>query len=179
MASDTKHVGWPLPGIEFTTSQDGELLFRSPYGAIAQFDASGFQAIDPEGWVPTGDLGRQTDDGHIELMARFSEVFKRNGEKISIPIVLDSVGSAWSGNVSAYREVDGAGEEGYVLVVAPHPNSDDVRSILSILRHQYPRSHWPLRLESLGELPLLPNGKVDVQKLAESSSRPQHWRQRL
>ena len=178
-ADEGSHVGWPLPGIEIGTSPEGELLFRSPYGAVAQADQDGFREINPADWVSTGDLGRQFDDGHVELMARSSEVFKRHGEKVSIPSILDSITPAWRGHASTYREVDGSGENGYVLVIAPHPENEDVRNILSALRRNHARAHWPLRLESIGELPFLPNGKIDVRALGEQANLRQHWRQRI
>ncbi|MDH3275719.1 MAG: acyl--CoA ligase [Gammaproteobacteria bacterium] len=178
-AEETSHVGWPLPGIEIDSSPEGELLFRSPYGAVGQADDNGFRVIGPADWVATGDLGRQLDDGHVELLARSSEVFKRHGEKISIPVVLSSVSLAWRGPVSTYREVDGSGEDGYVLVISPHPGDGDVRKILLTLRNKHARSHWPLRIESIDELPFLPNGKIDVQELGEQVDLKQHWRQRI
>ena len=178
-AEETSHVGWPLPGIEIDSSPEGELLFRSPYGAVGQADDNGFRVIGPADWVPTGDLGRQSDDGHVELLARSSEVFKRYGEKVSIPIVLGSVSLAWRGHVGTYREVDSSGEDGYVLVIAPHPSDDEVRDILSALRSNHARSHWPLRIESIDELPFLPNGKIDLQGLGEQADLRQHWRQRI
>jgi acyl-CoA synthetase (AMP-forming)/AMP-acid ligase II len=178
-AEAANHVGWPLPGIEVSTSGEGELVFRSPYGAVAYADASGFRVIGPGEWVGTGDLGRLADDGHVQLVARSSEVFKRYGEKISIPTIIETVTPAWRGRAASYREVDSAGEDGYVLVLAPRPDSGDVREVLSALRSHHPRSHWPLRLESLVELPLLPNGKIDTQALAGQAGLQQHWRQRI
>ena len=178
-AEEASHVGWPLPGIEIDSSPDGELLFRSPYGAVGQADEDGFRAIGSEDWVKTGDLGRQMDDGHVELTARSSEVFKRHGEKVSIPIVLKSVASVWHGNTGTYREADGSGEDGFVLVVAPHPDKNEVRSILSTLRNNHARAYWPLRIESMAELPLLPNGKIDLRALGEQADVMQHWRQRI
>lgn len=178
-AAEASHVGWPLPGIEISSSAKDELLFRSPYGAVAQADQDGFRVIEASTWVPTGDLGRQSADGHVELMARSSEVFKRHGEKISIPSILGSVAPVWRGHVGAYRQVDSAGEDGYVLVVAPHPEKKEVRGILSALRADFVRAHWPLRLESIDELPFLPNGKVDLQRLGEQDNLRQHWRQRI
>ena len=178
-ADSAGHVGWPLPGVEIESSPGGELLFRSPYGAVAQADEDGFRLIDAADWVATGDLGQQADDGHVELTARSSEVFKRHGEKVSIPVVLDSVARAWHGHASAYRAVDSSGEEGYVLVIAPHPGDGDIRKILSMLRSDHARSHWPLRIESIAELPFLANGKVDLQRLGEQVDLEQHWRQRI
>jgi len=178
-AQSAGHIGWPLPGITLKTATSGELLFRSPYGAVAQADETGFSIIDKEMWVPTGDLGEQAEDGHVELHGREGDVFKRYGEKISLPLLLHSVAIQWPGQVGVYREVDGAGEEGYVLILAPHPSKAQVMSILKALRADHPRPHWPLRVESLETLPLLPNGKVDLGKLALQSDTQERWRQRI
>jgi acyl-CoA synthetase (AMP-forming)/AMP-acid ligase II len=178
-AEEGSHVGWPLPGIEIDSSSEGELLFRSPFGAVAQADQDGFRIIEPTDWVPTGDLGRQFEDGHVELVARSAEVFKRYGEKVSIASIMGTVESAWRGHAGTYREVDASGEDGYVLVVAPQPGAGEVRKILLELRRNHVRAHWPLRIESIEKLPLLPNGKIDLQRLGEQSNLRQHWRQRI
>lgn len=178
-ASLGANVGRPLPGVEMMTSEDDRLLFRSPYGCVAYVDAEGYHAVTSEDWVPTGDLARSQPDGSWELLGRSNEVFKRYGEKISVPAVLATVMDRWSGQGDTYRETDPSGEMGYVLVLAPPPEDTDVRGILQALRASHTRIHWPLRIESLDELPRLPNGKIDRMRLGHSDSRQVHWRQRL
>jgi len=178
-AQSAVHIGWPVPGITLKTTSSGELLFRSPYGAVAQADETGFSSFDEQMWMPTGDLGELAEDGHVELHGREGDVFKRYGEKISLPLLLHCVAVQWPGQAGVCREVDSAGEEGYVLILAPHPSKEQVRSILKMFRADHPRSHWPLRVESLDELPLLPNGKVDRGKLALHKYTQEHWRQRI
>jgi len=128
-------------------------------------------------WVPTGDLGRQEDDGHWEILGRQGEVFKRHGEKISLPQILTTVGAKWRGIAECYRETDPHGETGYVLVLSPRPAEEEVRTLLTELSQTLPRTHWPLRVESLVDVPLLANGKIDREAMAGRPGAVVHWKQ--
>lgn len=171
-------VGCPLPGVAMRAGEAGELLFRSPLGAVALIDDEGLHRIAPEDWTATGDLGR-IEAGRVILTGRASEVFKRHGEKIALPILLESVGHSWRGGAAFYRERDSRGEEGHVLVLAPHPGDEATRAILQTFRERHPRALWPLRIESVEQLPSLPNGKVDVGALPSLGNKIVHWRQRI
>jgi acyl-CoA synthetase (AMP-forming)/AMP-acid ligase II len=178
-AAEAAHVGWTLPGVEMRSGADEDLLFRSRYGAVGFINSSGFQAITPEDWVPTGDLGVALSDGGWRLTGRRSEVFKRYGERISLPKIAQSLFDAWGGTLAYYRDVDRAGEDGYVLVLSPEPDDSQVHAVLRVLRKEYPRTQWPLRIESATAIPLLPNGKTDSRGLAELSGKREHWRLRI
>lgn len=178
-ASEAHHVGFPLPGIEMKADPEGRLLFRSPYGAVALGDESGWMAVEPTTWVPSGDLGLLGDDGHVELLGRQGEVFKRYGEKISLRQIMSTLQPAWRGTVEYYREIDARGEAGFVVVLAPHPGEGEVVALLKALSLKHPRTHWPLRVESVESIPLLANNKVDREGLARQSGAQIHWRQRI
>jgi acyl-CoA synthetase (AMP-forming)/AMP-acid ligase II len=179
-AAAAQHIGWTLPGGEMRAdAADSRLLFRSAYGAVALADDTGLQRVTETTWVPTGDLGRQAEDGHWELLGRQGEVFKRYGEKISLPQILTSVRAHWRGLAESYRETDPRGEAGYVLVLSPRATDDEAKAILKELSFKHPRTHWPLRVESLPAMPLLPNGKIDREGLAGQPEAVVHWRQRI
>lgn len=178
-ANEADHIGWTLPGVEMRTDADARLQFRSPYGAVAVLDDNGLLRVDKETWIPTGDLGRQAADGHWELFGREGEVFKRYGEKISLPQILGHVRAHWHGQADAYRETDPRGEAGYVLVLAPQPEDVQVRDLLQRLARIYPRSYWPLRVVGLPALPLLANGKVDRSQLPHAAGAVIYWKQHL
>jgi acyl-CoA synthetase (AMP-forming)/AMP-acid ligase II len=178
-ADEAPEIGRPLPGVELRTDENGQLVFRSPYGAVGIIDENGFAAIGPETWVGTGDLGAQTERGTWKLAGRASEVFKRHGEKVSLYLLLTAVFRSWHGQAAFYREPDKSGEEGHVLALAPTPREEEVRSILQVFRKDFPRAHWPLRIESLGSLPLLSNGKVNAAGIAAVPDRQVHWQQRI
>jgi acyl-CoA synthetase (AMP-forming)/AMP-acid ligase II len=176
---EASDIGVPIPGVQLKTGGGGEILFLSEYRGVAQVDSGGCRAIADDEWMPSGDLGREGDDGHWHVLGRPGEVFKRYGEKVSIPQVLSTVNQRWDGQANCYRERDGAGEEGYALVLCPTPSEASVRAILQAMRTAHPRTHWPLRIESKDQLPLLPNGKVDGSALRDSDGKLLHWRQRI
>ena len=172
-------IGRPLPGVELQTGESNQLLFLSRYRSVAQFDGNGFRPIAPDEWIPNGDLVCQGDDEHWHLLGRTGEVFKRYGEKIALPQVLTTVNQEWQGQVGYYREKDGAGEDGYVLVLSPQPTEENLRGLMRLFRARHPRTHWPLRIESTAMLPLRPNGKVDGLAIQGLEDRTLLWRQRI
>ena len=177
--SDGANVGLPLKGIEISATEDHAILFRSPYGAVGVVEGQEFRAIDPEEWIPSGDLGKIEEDGSLKLLGRSSEVFKRHGEKVSLASLSSTVAAAWPGQLAFYREQDSSGEEGCVLVLTPLSKMENIRPVLMALRHHHPRSHWPIRIETLEELPMLPNGKPDIRQIASSAGKNEIWRQHI
>jgi cyclohexanecarboxylate-CoA ligase len=178
-SSDGANVGRPLAGIEISTNEDHAILFRSPYGAVGVVEAQEFRPIDLEEWIPSGDLGKIEEDGSLKLIGRSSEVFKRHGEKVSLASLSSTVAAAWPGQLAFYREQDSSGEEGCVLVLTPVAKMENIRPVLLALRHQHPRSHWPLRIETLEELPMLPNGKPDIRQIASAAEKVEIWKQHI
>ena len=178
-ASQAAHIGFTLPGIKMTSDHKKRLLFRSPFAAVAYINDEGFQSVAPGEWIPSGDLGGPLDDGGWRLLGRTNEVFKRYGEKISLPQLLTTVKSNWSGDAVFYQEVDPGGEQACVLALSPEPDKQEVRQILMAFRNNHSRPHWPLRIESLEQMPLLPSGKIDTLALAETRDKQLHWRQRI
>jgi acyl-CoA synthetase (AMP-forming)/AMP-acid ligase II len=175
---DASDIGRPLPGIELRADDAGRLLFRSPYGAVAVHEGGSLRTIAPTDWIASGDLAEPAGEGW-RLLGRANEIFKRHGEKVSLPAVLDTVGTAWSGETGVYRATDRAGEDGYVLVLAPTADARQVRGILGALRARHPRAQWPLRIEVAPTLPRLHNGKLDQTALGRSEDRAVAWDQRI
>jgi len=173
------NIGRPLPGITLKTDGDGRILFLSPYRAVGFYDSEGWHLVGNEEWVPSGDLGEEISGGYWKITGRSNEVFKRYGEKISLPGVLESVYGVWPHPAGVFREKDRAGEEGYVLVLSPAPDPEQIQRILQTFRKKHPRTQWPLRVESTAELPMLSNGKIDALGLKNLSGKMVHWDQRI
>ncbi len=178
-AREATDVGRPLPGIEVRLGEQGELLFRSPFGAVAFFEEGGLRRLEPEAWIPSGDHAECTEAGTWRLLGRANQVFKRYGEKIALARLLDTVGSAWAGQAHFYKERDRMNEEGFCLLLTPAPAEEDVRAVLKAFRAAHPRTHWPLRVESVDELPVLPNGKTDLAALSSLANKTVHWKNRI
>jgi long-subunit acyl-CoA synthetase (AMP-forming) len=68
--------GKPLPGVELQLATDGEILLKSPWlmrGYHNNPDETR-RAIDKRGWLHTGDVGRLTPDGDLEIIDRKKEL---------------------------------------------------------------------------------------------------------
>jgi long-chain acyl-CoA synthetase len=78
-------IGMPLPGIECTRADDGELLIRGPYVSPGYYGPAGVEsASDPAGWFGTGDLVSLDPEGHFRIVGRKKEIYKnRAGQTIA------------------------------------------------------------------------------------------------
>ena len=87
-------VGRPVPGVEqqivdadgrpLPTGTAGQLMLAGPSRMSRYWAAPDRTREALRGrWLMTGDVGSLTDDGHLQLLGRASEVINRGGEKIS------------------------------------------------------------------------------------------------
>lgn len=70
-------VGTPCDGFELRIAADGEVLARGFAVMRGYFDdpAATAEAIDPDGWLHTGDLGLLTDAGRLKIIGRKKDMF--------------------------------------------------------------------------------------------------------
>jgi long-subunit acyl-CoA synthetase (AMP-forming) len=69
-------VGRALPGVEVKLDVDGELLLRAPLvmKGYRNDPARTAEAIDPDGWLHTGDIAEIDGDGYITIVDRKKEI---------------------------------------------------------------------------------------------------------
>jgi len=79
-------VGTPYPGVELRLGPENEVLARSPsimQGYWNNPDATR-AAIDPEGWLHTGDVGAIDADGYLKITDRIKElIITAGGKKVA------------------------------------------------------------------------------------------------
>ena len=80
-------VGKPLPSVELKLAEDGEILARgeSIFGGYHKNPEATQEAFTPDGWLKTGDVGRWTDDGFLQIVDRKKDIFVTAGGKNVAP----------------------------------------------------------------------------------------------
>ncbi len=76
-------VGKPLQSVQIELAHDGEILARGPsvFGGYHKDPGATAAAFDDEGWFKTGDIGRWTEDGFLQIIDRKKEILVTAGGK--------------------------------------------------------------------------------------------------
>jgi long-chain acyl-CoA synthetase len=162
-------VGRPLPGTELAIAAAdergrGEVLFRGPsvVGGYWQDAAATAEAISPEGWLATGDVGYLDEDGYLYLVDRKKEVVIRGGYNVyprEVEEVLYAHEDVLEAAVLGVPHPTLGEEVSAVVVLRPgaSPSADELQAWVRerIAAYKYPRV-----IAFVDELPKGPSGKI-------------------
>jgi O-succinylbenzoic acid--CoA ligase len=154
------HRGRPLDGVEVRTDEDGQLHVRGPM--LLRCYRDGSDPKDPEGWLPTGDLGAVVD-GTVEVHGRMSDVIVTGGEKV-LPTAVEKALS----HHPEVKEVAVAGEPDdewgqrvVAWVVARRPGTPPtLASLRELAKETLPAYCAPKDMVLVAELPKTAVGKT-------------------
>lgn len=146
----------------------GEIRVRGEFVMNGYWDNDGATraAFTDAGWLQTGDLAFRRPDGLITLVGRRSDMFKSGGYNI-YPAEVEQVIETYPGVLAAavlsvsdplYSEV------GVAFVICNSPELDE-QSLRRHSRELLANYKIPKYFKFVGQMPMLPNGKVDKRAL--------------
>jgi HIP---CoA ligase len=166
-------IGRPWPWIEARNGEEGELLIRSSSLMLGYYDdaEATAAAIDPEGFLHTGDVVEVGADGLLRFRGRLKEMINSGGLKV-YPAEVERV-------LAAHPAVAAA-----AVVPAPDDRLGEVPVAFVVLREEAPDGELaafceerlsgykvPRRFERVDALPANSAGKVQKFLLRERAAR--------
>ncbi|MDO8056505.1 MAG: AMP-binding protein, partial [Candidatus Hermodarchaeota archaeon] len=151
----------------------GELLLRGPHGFSGYWNnpQATQDTIEPDGWVHTGDLVRQDDDGFFYIAGRKKEMLISGGENI-FPIEIERV-------LDEHESIDAAavvgmpdkkwGEVPIAFVVLKGDVAVTEKDLKEYMRQKLARYKVPKKVAFVKELPLTSAGKINKRELEKQA----------
>ncbi len=152
-------VGKPLRSVEVKIADDGEILVRGPNVMLGYWNDTEATntAIDPDGWLYTGDVGYITERGNLRITDRKKYIFVNKGGKNIAPQPIENL-IAQSPYVDQCILIGDNREYNVALIM---PNVEQITELARNL---------DIHFESFAEL--VNNPKI-IQKIKESIDRLQ------
>ena len=169
-------IGRPSPGVRYRIVGDdgqavqpgeiGELLIASPFLMSDYLDEPTLEPIR-QGWLATGDLGREREPGVVEIAGRKKELIYRGGNKVA-PQEIEFACSAHPKVAAALavgRPDARLGQRIHALIVPREPGlaAPELRAFLGERLEKYKQ---PDVLYFAAELPAGRTGKADRARFA-------------
>ena len=125
-------------------------------------------AIDREGWLSTGDLGRFDEHGYLTLVGRLNEMYLRGAYNV-YPVEVERILSQHPtvGAVAVVAKADPVlGDVGVAFVVPAAGAEPTLGELRAWCKRHLADYKAPDVVSVLSELPLTAMGKVDKQSLS-------------
>ena len=157
-------------GSEVLRGKQGEIIIRNPLTMIGYFkDSEKTAETKRDGWIRTGDIGYQDEDGYFFFVGRKKEVIRRRGELIS-PVEIERVINSHPGvEESAVIGIPsglGSGEEEVKAYVRLKPDESTApQEIISWCSEKLAEFKVPRYLEFRDDFPRSAIGRIQKNLL--------------
>ena len=163
--------GRPIADFELRIGEHDEVLLRGPNVMLGYLDdpEATAAAIDSDGWLHTGDVGRVDEAGNLSITDRLKDMYISGGFNV-YPAEVEQVLARLDGVVeSAVIGVPDVrlGEVGKAFVVAKTGSELDEKTVIAYTREHLAKFKTPTTVEFLDVLPRNPGGKVVKPLLRE------------
>ena len=156
--------GRAVAGFEARIGEQGELLLRGPNVMLGYLDdpAATAEAIDPDGWLHTGDVGTLDDAGYLTITDRLKDMYISGGFNV-YPAEVEQALARLDGVAEA--AVVGApdarlGEVGVAVIVRRPDVALEADAVVAYCRERLANFKVPKRVVFVDALPRNPSGKV-------------------
>ncbi len=180
--SDEVDIGPPVPGVEVKivddngdeveTGQPGELWVRGPNVMVGYFrNPEATAAIfDDQGFMNTGDVVRQNENGVMNLAGRTKELIIRSGFNVYPVEVEAQLNAHPSVPNSAVVGCDVRNDEAIVGFLEQAPGANiDTEEVIAFLKDRIAAYKIPTHLFIVDALPYSPNAKILKKQLKDQA----------
>ncbi len=164
--------GRPTAGFELRIARpEGEVLLRGPNVMLGYLDdpAATAAAVDADGWLHTGDVGRVDERGYLTITDRLKDMYICGGFNV-YPAEVEQALARMSGVAeSAVVGVpdERLGEVGKAFVVRRAGTTLSGEDVLAHCKRELANYKVPRLVEFAAELPRNPSGKILKRVLRE------------
>jgi long-chain acyl-CoA synthetase len=171
----------PGTGKPVAPGQPGEICIKGPQVMVGYFNKpqETRQVMDTEGYLHTGDVAIQDDDGYLRIVDRTKDMIIVGGFKVFSTKVEEVLSRHPAVNMAALIGIDNPERLGselvmaYITLNAEYQTGRDVEALkeelLSYAREKLSPYEIPKTVEIRAELPLTTVGKVDKKLLRKEA----------
>jgi acyl-CoA synthetase (AMP-forming)/AMP-acid ligase II len=161
-------------GPEAAPGETGEILLRGPNLMLGYYgdEEATRAAIDADGWLHTGDVGRLDQDGYLTVTDRLKDMYICGGFNVypaEVEQVLARLGDVAESAVIGVADAR-LGEVGRAYVVIRPGHALDAGEVLAFCRERLANYKVPRQVVFRDCLPRSPAGKVLKRLLREESA---------
>ncbi|MBJ8345881.1 fatty acid--CoA ligase family protein [Antrihabitans sp. YC2-6] len=166
--------GRPIADFEVRIDESGEVLMRGPNVMIGYLDdpENTSRAIDSDGWLHTGDIGKLDDRGNLTITDRLKDMYICGGFNV-YPAEIEQAlarldGVAESAVIGVPDER--LGEVGKAFVVRKSGSTVTSEQVVAFAKQTLANYKIPRAVEFIDALPRNAGGKVLKRQLREEAS---------